>query len=68
MPYTHIRQLPKGVRHHLPEAAQRIYLKVFNRAYEQYASDERAAKVAWAAVKKTYEKGAKEQWVRKKAA
>lgn len=68
MPYKSIRELPKGVRNHLPKEAQHTYLVVFNNAYKQYHSDERAAKVAWAAVKRGYKKGSGDQWVRKKAA
>lgn len=66
MPYREIQELPAGVKHHLPQHAQEIYLKTFNAAWNEYRDpDERRGhesreevshKVAWAAVKKTYEK------------
>jgi cation transport regulator len=60
VPYDAISQLPDSVRHNLPKGAQEIYQEAFNSAWEQYADrDDREAtahKVAWAAVKKSYEK------------
>lgn len=58
MPYESLNDLPKGVADNLPKHAQEIYLAAFNNAYEEYAHDEdRARRVAWAAVKKGgYEK------------
>jgi len=68
MPYADISDLPESVRSHLPAHAQEIYLAAFNNAWEQYAhrADREivAHKVAWAAVKKQYEKIGKE-WTRK---
>jgi cation transport regulator len=53
MPYEDLKQLPKGVRDNLPRHAQEIYLAAFNNAYEEYShDDDRARRVAWAAVKK----------------
>lgn len=57
MPYKANADLPDSVRNHLPEHAQSIYRKAFNNAYEEYGHDDgRAARVAWSAVKKEYEK------------
>jgi cation transport regulator len=66
MPYDSIAELPRSVRESLPERAQRIYRRVFNSAWEEYADPARrrrggsreatAHKVAWAAVKESYEK------------
>ena len=68
MPYADISDLPDSVRGHLPVHAQEIYLAAFNAAWEEYAerADREAVahRVAWAAVKKRYEKAGKE-WVRK---
>ncbi len=68
MPYADISDLPASVRSHLPAHAQEIYLAAFNNAWQEYAlrADREivAHKVAWAAVKKQYEKSGKE-WVRK---
>ncbi|HEX2909055.1 MAG TPA: ChaB family protein [Phototrophicaceae bacterium] len=66
MPYQKPTDLPETVRDHLPPHAQEIYLEAFNSAWEQYdepeerrgddTREETAHKVAWAAVKKKYEK------------
>lgn len=76
MPYKKTAELPESVRAHLPEHAQKIYMEAFNNAWDQYdepeerrggASREEAAhKVAWAAVKRTYEKNERTgDWERK---
>ncbi len=74
MPYRRINELPSGVRVHLPEKAQHIYLRVFNNAWETYADehkrresanrDETAHRVAWAAVKNSYFKDDDGRWKR----
>ncbi len=66
MPYQTTDDLPAAVRDHLPPHAQTIFLKVFNTAWSEYAdpttrqgdeSQEQAAfRVAWAAVKREYQK------------
>lgn len=69
MPYSRIRELPKNVRDLLPEQAQKLYRKTFNQAWESYGADsnggtgvtdaqreENAHRVAWAAVKQSFEK------------
>jgi cation transport regulator len=66
MPYRSVRELPESVRDNLPKHAQEIYQEAFNSAWEQYdepeerrggaSREETAHKVAWAAVKKKYEK------------
>jgi len=76
MPYKNIRELPDSVRDNLPEHAQEIYQEAFNSAWDQYdqpeerrgdaSREETAHKVAWAAVKKVYEKDEKSgKWTRK---
>lgn len=68
MPYADISDLPASVRNHLPTHAQEIYLAAFNNAWDEYAqrADREivAHKVAWAAVKKQYEKIGTD-WVKK---
>lgn len=70
MPYASNHELPMAVREHLPGHAQDIFREAFNSAFEQYReSDEprreqRAFKVAWAAVKRTYRKDG-DRWVAK---
>jgi cation transport regulator len=69
MPYRKVNDLPDAVREHLPVHAQEIYMEAFNSALEQYdkpgkrrgdaSREETAHRVAWAAVKKKYEKDEK---------
>lgn len=78
MPYKSNKELPDSVREHLPEHAQQIYREAFNSAWDEYDRpeerrggadrEETAHKVAWAAVKKTYEKNEKTgRWEEKKS-
>ena len=59
--------LPASVRDHLPAHAQAIFRAAFNSAWDEYGHDEeRAFRVAWAAVKHEYEKDdATGQWTAK---
>ena len=67
MPYVSLVDLPKGVRSSLPKHAQEIYRAAFNNAWQEYGHDEEHAhRVAWSAVKETYEKDEESgQWTRK---
>lgn len=66
MPYSKTEDLPDSVKGNLPHHAQEIYKEAFNSAYKQYDRPEErrgdadreevAHKVAWSAVKKSYEK------------
>ena len=66
MPYRANAELPASVRHHLPEHAQDIYREAFNHAYAAHAGEsdqeERAHKIAWGAVKRSYVKDG-DTWV-----
>ncbi len=66
MPYASNRDLPSPLQEHLPEHAQDIYREAFNHAWERYGAIEEARlhRIAWAAVKRVYEKIAG-QWVRR---
>lgn len=74
MPYARNADLPESVRDNLPQGAQTIYRNAFNSAWQEYASkdkrradttrEETAHRVAWAAVKKSYQKKA-DHWVKK---
>lgn len=77
MPYDSVKDLPSSVKDHLPEHAQKIYMEAYNHAMKEYSSpakrrgnetgEEAAHKVAWAAVKKEYEKDEKSgDWKPKK--
>jgi cation transport regulator len=62
MPYDSLKDLPEGVREHLPHHGQEIYKEAFNSALEEYKEEETAHKVAWSAVKYKYEKTENGQW------
>ena len=74
MPYKTIADLPASIQDHLPKHAQEIYLAAFNNAWNEYADpthrrgassrEEVAHKVAWAAVKTSYQKSG-DKWVKK---
>ncbi len=67
MPYDSIRDLPDSVKDNVPKHAQEIYKSAYNSAWDEYCHDEeRAHKVAWAAVKNVYEKNEKTgKWEKK---
>lgn len=66
MPYVTNADLSHKISERLPEHAQTIFREAFNNAYEQYHGDEAIAfRVAWAAVKKKYEKNENGMWVEK---
>jgi cation transport regulator len=66
MPYDSLSDLPESVKDNLPKHAQEIFRKAYNSAWKQYDSpserrgdssrEETAHRVAWSAVKNTYEK------------
>ena len=60
VPYASNDDLPPSVRNHLPPAAQNIYRKAFNHAWQTYDDNPRreevAHRVAWSAVKRKYAK------------
>ncbi|WP_215398899.1 putative cation transport regulator ChaB [Rheinheimera oceanensis] len=75
MPYNTRNELPDSVKDTLPGHAQDIYQAAFNNAWDEYADpdkrrgddsrEEVAHKVAWAAVKQSYEKNKAGKWVKK---
>lgn len=77
MPYDNRKELPKSVRDNLPAHAQDIYKEAFNSAWDEYSDpddrqgdasrEETAHKVAWSAVKQSYEKNDAGDWVKKNA-
>jgi cation transport regulator len=72
--YEGVNELPNSVRENLPKHAQEIYREAYNAAWKQYEDpdkrrgdatrEETAHKVAWAAVKKDYEKRG-DKWIEK---
>jgi cation transport regulator len=75
MPYSTDAELPEPVKKNLPAHAREIYRDAFNHAWDEYADpgkrrkdtsqEETAHRVAWAAVKKLYEKVG-DHWVKRK--
>ncbi len=67
MPYRCNTDLPSSVRNHLPPHAQDIYREAFNDAYGAHAGEidreQRSHMIAWAAVKRSYEKADDREWV-----
>jgi cation transport regulator len=59
-PYGCNSDLPASVQAHLPPHAQDIYREGFNHAFAAHVGDprqkERAQRIAWAAVKRSYVK------------
>jgi cation transport regulator len=74
MPYDRNADLPKSVREALPKTAQTIYRKTFNHAWDEHGSpakrrggasrEKTAHRVAWAAVKGSYQKYG-DRWVKR---
>lgn len=66
MPYRTNTDLPPSVRNHLPAHAQSIFREAFNHAFAAHEGEpdreERAHRIAWAAVKRSYVKSDGE-WV-----
>lgn len=72
MPYSRNSELPKRVSGVLPDHAQDIFREAFNSAWDEYKNpkDRRsggsheavANRVAWNAVKQTYEKHEDGKW------
>lgn len=72
MPYNGNSELPDSVTNVLPAHAQDIYREAFNNAWSEYknpenrrddaSQEETAHRVAWKAVKNTYEKGEDGKW------
>ena len=64
MPYSGRTELPESVRNVLPAHAQDIYKEAFNHAWDEYDKDEeRAHRVAWGAVERSYHKNDEGHWV-----
>jgi cation transport regulator len=68
LPYMSVEDLPPPIQVHLPLHAQEIYRSAFNNAWTEYATrvsaqrEETAHRVAWAAVKRKYQKYGS-QWI-----
>ena len=56
MPYAINQDLPERLRRVLPMHAQDIFREAFNHALARYGDERAAHRVAWAAVKRHFEK------------
>ncbi|QGM47476.1 ChaB family protein [Methylocystis heyeri] len=60
MPYASNCDLPENLQRILPDHAQDIFREAFNHAYAAHSGElrqeEAAHRIAWAAVKRSYEK------------
>ena len=75
MPYKDISDLPESLRKTLPVKAQKIYMKTFNSAFNEYQDPKKrrdnssqesvACRIAWKAVKYFYYKDENGKWVKK---
>jgi cation transport regulator len=75
MPYKNRSDLPDSVQDNLPAHAQDIYKEAYNSAWDEYkdpedrrgdaSREETAHRVAWNAVKGSYEKNDDGKWVKK---
>ena len=66
MPYWSNDELPPSVRQHLSPHAQSIFREAFNHAFESPDDEAVARRIAWAAVKRRYEKIG-DDWVPKES-
>lgn len=65
-PYQTIKDLPAQVKNNMSIDLQRVFMRVFNNAYEQYQNDTRAFRVAWSVIRNIGRKDKKGIWIRKK--
>ena len=65
-PYQKIIDLPKLVTGNMTKDLQSVFMRVFNKAYEQYEDDSKAFKTVWHAIKGISRKNKKGIWQRKK--
>jgi len=65
MPYDSNADLPDNVRNVLPAAAQSIWRNAFNSSYKEDGDEDKARRMAWGAVKKSYKKNEDGEWVKK---
>ena len=64
MPYKSNQDLPDNIKNSLPSAAQDIFRNAFNSANKQGKDEETCNKIAWGAVKNSFQKEV-DKWVKK---
>ena len=64
-PYTNISELPKSVRDNMTKSLQRTFMRVVNKALDQYDSEDKAFRIAWSVIKRISKKNKAGKWVRK---
>lgn len=65
-PYKSPADLPGRVKDNMSSDLQKVFIRVFNKAYEQYDSETRAFRTAWSVIRKIGRKNKKGMWIRKK--
>jgi len=63
-PYDNITQLPNAVKNNLPKAAQRMFMRIVNKALKDGKSESDAFRLAWGVVKKYFVKK-NDKWVKR---
>ena len=64
-PYDSVNDLSPKIRKHLSADLQKVFIDVFNNAYEKYNDEIIAIKTSWKVIKKIGQKNLKNIWVRK---
>ena len=69
--YKTIADLPPPVKANLPAKAQEIFLAAYNSAWKQHRAEDKAEitcnSIAWASVKKSFDKNPKGEWIAKES-
>lgn len=63
-PYDNIQQLPNAVKDHLPKTAQRMFMRIVNKALKDGKSESEAFRLAWGIIKKHFVKK-NNKWVKR---
>ena len=64
MPYSSNSEIPEAMKK-LPVGAQTMFRKAFNESYKRNQDDSSASRIAWALVKKRFNKAENGEWVAK---
>lgn len=65
-PFETLKDLPKSVKNKVSNDLQRVWFRVFNRAFQEFQNDARASRLAWGVISKIGRKNKKGIWVHKK--
>jgi len=65
-PYKNTKELPPRVKDNMTKDLQRVFVRVFNSAFNSYKDETRAFRVAWNVIRRIGRKDKNGKWVRKK--